>query len=455
MKREDLVALRYRLSRRALLRAGAGLAGAGAMGALAGARTDARAAPAPGAAAERPNVVLIIADDQGWTDFGFMGHPDVKTPHLDALASRGVVFERGYVAAPLCRPSLASIVTGLYPHQHRICCNDPAGKGPRDQADYPYMKDLATVPRLLRPLGYRSLQTGKWWEHHYEAGGFTDGMTVKGRHGEAGLAIGRQTMGPICTFVDDCAAKKEPFFLWYAPMMPHTPHNPPERSLAKYAEGRPAADARYYAMCEWFDETCGQLLGHLEKRGLRQRTLVLFIADNGWTQGHLGEKAGRARGKRTPYEGGVRTPVILDWPGRTKAARRPDLASAVDLAPPILAACGARPTPQMQGLSLLDAAAGGKALPRQAVFGEAFVHTAKDMERPGANLLSRWVRQGDWKLIVPAAGEEAAGAAHGQAAKAELFNLAEDPFETKDLAAARPDQAAALRQTLDAWWDGR
>ena len=460
--REDLVALRYRLSRRAFV--GASLAGGAALGALA-ARHEARAEPAPPPAPrspDRPNVVLIIADDQGWTDFGFMGHPDIKTPRLDALAARGVVFERAYVAAPLCRPSLASIVTGLYPHQHRICCNDPAGKGPRNEMDYKYMKDLATVPRLLRPLGYRSLQTGKWWEHHYGAGGFTDGMTVQGRHGEAGLAIGRQTMEPIYTFMDDCAARKEPFFLWYAPMMPHTPHNPPERLLQKYAEARPAADAKYYAMCEWFDETCGQVLDALQKRGLRENTLVLFLADNGWTQGYLADKEGKARGKRTPYEGGVRTPVIVEWPGHTKAARRTDLVSSVDLAPTILAACGAKATPGMQGLNLLEAAVGGKALPRQAVFGEAFVHTAVDMERPGANLQARWVRQGDWKLIVPAAGADAAGSPHGKAAAArdapantELFNLAEDPFEAKDQAAARPDQVAALRRALDAWWDGR
>lgn len=231
-------------------------------------------------AAERPNVVMIVADDMGWTDFGFMGHKVVETPHLDKLAAESAVFPNGYVPTSLCRASLATLLTGLFAHQHKICCNDPPEGIDRAEM-HPFIKSAPTVPRLLGAACYRSLQTGKFWEGHYANAGFTQGMTTKGRHGDDGLVIGRQTMQPIYDFI--AADKTKPFFLWYAPMMPHQPHNPPERILQKYrAAGRDARVAAYWAMCEWFDETVGDLLGYLDRSGLRDNTLVVFVVDNGW-----------------------------------------------------------------------------------------------------------------------------------------------------------------------------
>ena len=215
-----------------------------------------------------PNLVLIIGDDQSYTDFGFMGHPIVRTPHLDALADRAATFTHAYVPTSLCRASLATLLTGQYPHQHGICFNDPPEGVPREAADR-FLAAAPTLPRLLREAGYRSFQTGKFWEGHYANAGFTDGMTTKGRHGDDGLVIGRQTMQPIYDFI--AADRERPFFIWYAPMLPHEPHNPPERLLEKYAvDGRPLKLAKYYAMCEWFDETCGELLRHLDEPKLRR-----------------------------------------------------------------------------------------------------------------------------------------------------------------------------------------
>ncbi|GIW79972.1 MAG: hypothetical protein KatS3mg105_1779 [Gemmatales bacterium] len=232
--------------------------------------------------ADKPNVVMIISDDQGWTDFGFMGHKVIKTPHLDKLASESAVFPNGYVPTSLCRASLATLLTGLYGHQHKICCNDPP-KGVDREKMHPFIKNAPALPRLLAKAGYRSLQTGKFWEGHFANAGFTHGMTVSGRHGGPGLDIGRKTMKPIYDFID--ANADQPFFIWYAPMMPHTPHNPPMRILQKYAvEGRNIKLAKYYAMCEWFDETCGQLLDYLDKKKLRDNTIVIFVVDNGWIQ---------------------------------------------------------------------------------------------------------------------------------------------------------------------------
>lgn len=401
-----------------------------------------------GCAAPRPNVFLIVGDDQGWTDFGFMGHPVVRTPNLDRLASEGACFTSGYVPTSLCRPSLATLLTGLYPHQHRICANDPP-EGVERGAMLPFIRHVPTLPRLLGERGYLSLQTGKFWEGSYANAGFTQGMTIdppgRGRHGDDGLAIGRETLEPIYRFIDACGPR--PWFVWYAPMMPHEPHTPPERILRRYAvPDRDVRLARYWAMCEWFDATCGALLDFLDRRGLREGTLVVFVVDNGWIQ-QTGEarttRGGFApKSKLSPYDGGVRTPILLRWPERIRPGRYADPASTVDLAPTILAACGAEPSAEMRGVSLLGAASGRGSLGRAAVFGEIFSHAAADLERPDRGLTHRWVREGEWKLIVPAA----------PAVAPELYRVAQDPQEEKNVADTEPRRVKHLMDVLDRWW---
>ncbi|MHC4680826.1 MAG: sulfatase-like hydrolase/transferase, partial [Planctomycetota bacterium] len=250
-------------------------------------------------AAPAPHIVLIISDDQGWTDYGFMGHPDIRTPHIDRLSEEGVLFTRGYVPTALCRPSLMTLVTGHYAHRHGVTGNDPSPKyADRDSSIYHERRAaliakidrFETLPELLAERGYLSHQSGKWWEGNFKRGGFTHGMTrgfpqPAGRHGDDGLKIGREGLAHIQKFVDMAVAKDKPFFLWYAPFLPHTPHTPPKRLLSKYQkEGRPTPIARYYAMCEWFDETCGTLLDYLEKKGIRDKTLIVYVTDNGWIQ---------------------------------------------------------------------------------------------------------------------------------------------------------------------------
>ena len=223
-------------------------------------------------AADQPNIVLILSDDQAWTDYGFMGHDAIKTPHLDRLASRSAVFKRGYVPVALCRPSLMTLISGLYPHVHHVTGNDPSPLlAEKNSTEYNQLRaDLISnidkhpvLPKLLAQQGYLSHQSGKWWEGDPKRAGFTAGMTrgfpkPGGRHGDDGLKIGREGMDPVFKFIDQAVEKKKPFFLWYAPFLPHSPHNPPARILKKYQkEGRPESIAKYYAMCEWFDETCG------------------------------------------------------------------------------------------------------------------------------------------------------------------------------------------------------
>lgn len=397
-------------------------------------------APAP------PNVIMIVADDQGWMDFGFMGSKIVHTPNLDRFAAQSAVFPNGYVPTSLCRASLATLLTGKYGHQHKICCNDPP-QGMDRAAMHPFIKGTPTIPRLLKDAGYRSLQTGKYWEGHYANAGFTEGMTTKGRHGDDGLVIGRQTMKPIYDFIE--ADREKPFFIWYAPMMPHEPHNPPERLLKKYAEGRHPKLARYYAMCEWTDETIGELLAYLERKGLSENTLVVFVVDNGWIQ-ETGPKRTTIgwfapKSKLSPYDGGVRTPIILHWPGHTRPGRYEDLVSTIDLAPTILAACHVNTPANMPGLNLLNRAEGKEPLARDAVFGEIFLHACVDINKPALNLTHRWVRQGNWKLIVAADGK----------AGPELYDLANDPMETRNLASTNPAEVTRLTGRLNDWWQGR
>jgi uncharacterized sulfatase len=405
---------------------------------------------------------MIIGDDQGWGDYGFMGHPHIKTPHLDGLASEGLVFKRGYVPSSLCRPSLATMITGLYPHQHKITCNDPplpkgmtnaqANKDPGflrlRQEMIAYIEKVPTLPRLLGEKGYLSHQSGKWWEGNAcRCGGFTEGMThgdptKGGRHGDAGLTIGRQGLQPVFDFLDKAKADGKPFYVWYAPMMPHSPHNPPDRLLDKYKDKTKSLHvARYWAMCEWFDETVGDLLARVEKNGQADNTIVIYLHDNGWVQDPDSPNYA-PRSKRSPNEGGVRTPIIVRWPGKVKPGASDHLASSIDLAPTILAAVGGQSTAEMSGTNLLDtkAIAG-----RSTVFGEIFEHNAVDVRSPAANLQYRWVIAGNRKLIAPHAPNITGG-------KPELYDLAADPDEKVNLAERQPGQVAELMGKLDGWW---
>ena len=288
------------------------------------------------------------------------------------------------------------------------------------------------------------MQTGKWWEGNHKLGGFTHGMTHGdtkrgGRHGDVGLKISREGHQPIEDFLDECGDK--PFFIWHAPFLPHTPHNPPARLLKKYQqEGRTLPIARYYAMCDWFDETCGELLGILDKRGLSDNTLVVYVTDNGWIQRE--NSGGYApRSKRSPNEGGIRTPIMLRWPGKIAPKEYDNLVSSIDLAPTILAACGSKPTDEMQGINLLDLVVDGKPIERNTLYGEILAHDVADLDDPTKSLQYRWIIDGDMKLILPHGG-----------GPAELYNLANDPHENKDLAEENGELVVKLTNKLDAWW---
>jgi uncharacterized sulfatase len=411
-----------------------------------------------------PNIVLIISDDHAWTDYGFMGHEVIQTPNLDALAREGMLYPRGYVPTSVCRPSLATMITGLFPHEHGITGNDPPNR--YDPAQRAMMveifEDTKTVSEYLAEKGYVSHQSGKWWEGNPQDHGFTAAMThglleEGGRHGDEGLTIGREGLQPIFDFLESIG--DSPFFIWYAPLLPHTPHNPPDRLLAKYQiAGRPIEVARYYAMVDWFDETVGGLLGHLDSKGYRENTVVLFVSDNGWVQAVGDQSMPDTRSKLSPHDAGMRTPIMIRWPGVVEPGRdETTLVGSIDLAPTILGVAGIEPPAEMYGLNLLET---DSLADRDALFGALFAHTAVDVTDPVANLKYRYaVREDGWKLILPyAPNEDVALMNDGQVADwmhndVELYNVLTDPYETDNMASARPEIVEEMTNTLQQWWE--
>jgi uncharacterized sulfatase len=412
----------------------------------------------PAASAEQPNVVFILSDDQSWMDFGFMDHPHIQTPNIDELAKAGTLYERGYVTSPLCRPSLASLVTGMYPHQTGIRGNDPLlpkGMHRRDEGVQEILRKMRaqmTAPmakhpsfvKQLKDAGYATLETGKWWEGNPLDHGFTDAMTHGdtrrgGRHGDKGLKIGRSTMQPIYDFVDKAKTNKQPFFIWYGVFLPHTPHNAPDRLFNKYKDIAPnESTARYWANVEWLDEGCGQIVDHLKQKGLYENTVFVFTTDNGWVPDP--EKVGRyIRSKRDPVEAGIRTPIFVTH-GKTIKSRRDKetLASNIDIAPTILKICGIEPAAEMKGLDLRDPIQLAK---RNRIFVDVYKHDSDldQLDDLNNGLNARVVIDGWDKLTARKDGTT------------ELYDLKKDDDDRHDLSAQNEEKVDKLAKIIDVW----
>ncbi|NRD23036.1 sulfatase-like hydrolase/transferase [Winogradskyella litoriviva] len=399
---------------------------------------------------QEPNIVFILSDDQSWTDYGFMGDENIETPRLDKFASESLTFTRGYVPTPLCSPSLATIITGLYPKNHGILGNDyvyervkgdnKESRTNRNEAYKPIITSFekqTTLPDMLKEKGYLSFQTGKWWHGNYKIGGFDYGMTHGnpkrgGRHGDYGLEIGRKGMDTLTSYVDLAIKEKKPFFLWYAPFMPHRPHNPPQRLLDKYLKKTDSEHlAKYWAMCEWFDETCGELFDIIEEKGLTENTLFVYVCDNGWKQDP--EKSGyMVDSKRAPYDMGIRTPIMYKWAGKiTPKMDSKTITSSIDMVPTVLDILDIEKPDNLPGISVLDAKSLNE---RKGFFGEVYSHDFDTIEN---SMFYNMAIFPPYKIIVP-------DPVRKKGEVVQLFNIDEDPFEKHNIAENHPEVVEEL-----------
>ena len=440
-----------------------------------------------------PNIVLIIADDLGWPYLGFLGDDNVMTPNMDVLGRGGAVFETGHSAANYCRPTLQSLITGLYPTQYEqragaIAEARMAASPPPPEVDTAREREIVlrrhqtaaieefeTLPRILERSGYVSHQSGKWWEQSFRHGGFTHGMTdgwdwrdaaALGDRwfftfmGGRGNEIGRSTMAPVTDFIADNADR--PFFLWYAPALPHVPLNPPD-TFYKYFENRDdlSESAKlYYANIAWFDWGVGVLLDKLRQERVFDNTLIVYINDNGWEQPPDEEYAdedinfanGGPRGKTSFFETAFRTPIFFYWADEIAARRDVDtLAHTIDVMPTILDYAGIEAPEGLPGYSLRPAIEGAPIDgARDFMIGSMDRHRAGTdfrgrpvdggSDHMGRDLNGYYRRDRRWHFVwLPKTDETA------------LYDLQSQDAAPADVAAAHPDLVAEFKADIDAW----
>ncbi len=439
-------------------------------------------APTPddgGDPAARPNILVVLVDDLGWSDLGCYGNAAVDTPRIDAFAAEGMRFTDAYAAAPVCSPTRASIMTGKaparlritnhLPDQERFTPDDPVVLS-AECADRLPLEEV-TVAELLKDGGYRTAFMGKWhlapqrgddmsdWYPDHQGFELNLGGNGWGGPGRSFFApyefpnlksktddeylpyrIGEEAVG----WLRDHAASgsEQPFFLALWHYTVHWPMDAPAELVAKYeARGkqRGLEDPRYAAMTEALDQIFGSVLDALEETGLADNTIVVFTSDNGALDS-VADLYPLRESKGYLYEGGIRVPMMVRWPGRVAAGVTEDEpVVSTDLFATALDAARV-PLPDTypgDGESLLPVLTGSGDLHRDALF---FHYPNYAFHR--ANRLGSAVRVGDHKLIE-----------YFDDGSVELYDLAHDLGEQRDLAGEQPERAAAMRARLAAWRD--
>ena len=448
-----------------------------------------------------PNLLFILIDDLGWKDLGCCGSAFYETPALDGLAAQGMRFTQAYAASPVCSPTRASILTGRYPA--RVGITDWIDSGGRFHplrgrlVDAPYLKALPTsefaLPRALREGGYRTWHIGKWHlggeghlptDHGFDLniGGSHQGSQGRGGYFSPWTIAGlEEAPVPDGTDITDYLTDRaialirepsdRPFFLNLCHYCVHQPIEAKAGDIRKYEakarrtgldrlttfeEGesfpcthnrdqhirrrRVQSDPVYAAMVENLDRNIGRLLQALDETGQAGHTLVIFTSDNGGlatAEGSPTCNAPLAEGKGWLYEGGTREPLLVRWPGVVAAGSQCDVpVTSTDFYPTLLEAAGLplRPIQHLDGLSLLKLLQGATALEREAIFWH-YPHYGNQGGRPGAS-----VRMGTDKLIE-----------RFEDRQVELYDLARDPGESRDLSRECPERVRQMRQILHDW----
>lgn len=434
-------------------------------------------------AGAQPNFIFILTDDQGWADAEVFGHPYMKTPSIDRLAREGAWFRQFYVDNPVCSPSRTAFMTSHYPARHRVHGHfaKPELNAERGMPNW-LDPDVTTVCDVLKGAGYATAHFGKW---HLGGGpgapepseyGVDDARTMVSptpgwdesadpyfRAHSTGLFVDE-----TIRFIKESVAKGKPFYVNLWTLVPHALLNPTPEELAVYADlavdpadfpsymreylaKAPETESQMKVFCAamtGLDEAIGRLLKFLDEEGLADNTIIFYSSDNGPEDYHIGnaKNAGmgfpgifRAR-KRSIYEGGVRTPLLVRWPGKVEAGRvdGKSVLTAVDFLPTVCALAGV-PVPDVQSdgedmAAVLLKGPGRRAKPifwewRGRVFGEP-VYAPPPLA----------VRYGDWKLFTDYDG----GAV-------ELYNIPKDPEERDDVADAHPQVVEQLKKMVLEW----
>ena len=409
---------------------------------------------------EKPNIVYILADDQGWKDVGFHGS-DIKTPNIDKLAATGVRLEQFY-AEPMCTPTRAALMTGRYPIRYGLQTGVIVSAG-----TYGLAMDEWLLPQALKEAGYETEIIGKWHLGHakreywprqrgfdYQYGpllGEIDYFTQEA-HGRRDWFSDNEPVnekGYVTTLLGTDAVKrigehdpKKPLFLYLTFTAPHAPYQAPKEYLDKYQAISDPARRAYAAMITAMDDEIGRVLDALEKRKMLDNTLIIFHSDNG------GPRSAKFTGevdtsksaipcdngpyrddKGTLYEGGTRVVSLANWPGKIKAGTVVDQPiHVVDMYPTLVRLAGAPLGKQkpLDGVDVWPVISEGKPSPREEV--------VYNVEPFGAG-----VRRGDWKLVWQAA----------LPSQVELFNLAKDPAEKTNVADENPEKVAELEKRAE------
>ncbi len=423
------------------------------------------------ASVKRPNIILLLLDDLGWRDFGCYGNSFHETPNLDRLAAEGVRFTSAYAACPVCSPTRASIMTGKYPARLHLTDWIPGRKQwptaklltPEFEQQLPLQE--VTIAEALKPFGYRTASIGKW---HLGGKGFwpeNQGFDLNVAGTERGAP--QSYFGPFSLpnlqggtkddylteklteaaerFIEESAGRA-PFFLYLPEYTVHIPLQARLAAVEKYRSkngGKEFPNPTYAAMVESFDIAVGRIRQTLERLGIARETLLVITSDNGGlryegrSKNPVTDNSPLRAGKGHLYEGGIREPLIVHWPGVTKAGTVSDVpVTSVDYLPTFVEAAGGKPPgpPRIDGASLVPLLRGKGAPKRPALYWH-YPHYSNQGGAPGGA-----VRAGDWKLIE-----------FYEDGRLELYNLKDDIGERRNLIKEESRRGAELHAMLKRW----